>query len=305
MDELAERRRHDDHHPERAPARDGGSRPPACPTAFATADDVLRQAIQGISDLILVPGLINLDFADVKTIMSRMGMAIMGTGVATGAGSREPRGHGRDFEPAARGRAACTAHEASSSTSPAARISRSRKSARRRRSSTAPRTRTPTSSSAPSSIPKMEGQVKITVIATGSTASERRRRRPHSRHERRRSICRLHRAGAGRRNGRRQPQSARAGSRPMLDPPALGARPRRRARRPHADDDRRRSTCRRSCGDTRRRSRLRLRRSCGARPGVWVRSADRAEVRRHQVRYTASTTARLRRRVRRGTRTTT
>ena len=52
--------------------------------AFATADDVLRQAIQGISDLILVPGLINLDFADVKTIMSRMGIAIMGTGIATG-----------------------------------------------------------------------------------------------------------------------------------------------------------------------------------------------------------------------------
>jgi cell division protein FtsZ len=52
--------------------------------AFETADDVLRQAIQGISDLILVPGLINLDFADVKTIMSRMGMAIMGTGIAEG-----------------------------------------------------------------------------------------------------------------------------------------------------------------------------------------------------------------------------
>jgi len=52
--------------------------------AFATADDVLRQAIQGISDLILVPGLINLDFADVKAIMARMGMAIMGTGVAKG-----------------------------------------------------------------------------------------------------------------------------------------------------------------------------------------------------------------------------
>jgi cell division protein FtsZ len=52
--------------------------------AFSTADDVLRQAIQGISDLILVPGLINLDFADVKTIMSRMGLAIMGTGIATG-----------------------------------------------------------------------------------------------------------------------------------------------------------------------------------------------------------------------------
>jgi cell division protein FtsZ len=52
--------------------------------AFVLADDVLRQAIQGISDLIIVPGLINLDFADVKTIMSGMGLAMMGTGVAEG-----------------------------------------------------------------------------------------------------------------------------------------------------------------------------------------------------------------------------
>jgi cell division protein FtsZ len=52
--------------------------------AFATADDVLRQAIQGISDLIMVPGLINLDFADVKTVMAGMGLAMMGTGVAEG-----------------------------------------------------------------------------------------------------------------------------------------------------------------------------------------------------------------------------
>ncbi len=52
--------------------------------AFMTADDVLRQAIQGISDLIIVPGLINLDFADVKTIMAGMGLAMMGTGVAEG-----------------------------------------------------------------------------------------------------------------------------------------------------------------------------------------------------------------------------
>jgi cell division protein FtsZ len=52
--------------------------------AFCIADEVLRQAIQGISDLILVPGLINLDFADVKTIMSGMGVAMMGTGTADG-----------------------------------------------------------------------------------------------------------------------------------------------------------------------------------------------------------------------------
>jgi cell division protein FtsZ len=54
--------------------------------AFTSADDVLRQAIQGISDLILVPGLINLDFADVKTIMAGMGLAIMGTGLSEGEG---------------------------------------------------------------------------------------------------------------------------------------------------------------------------------------------------------------------------
>ena len=54
------------------------------PEAFATADDVLRQAIQGISDLILRPGLINLDFADVKAIMSGAGPAVMGTGIGHG-----------------------------------------------------------------------------------------------------------------------------------------------------------------------------------------------------------------------------
>jgi cell division protein FtsZ len=52
--------------------------------AFHVADDILRQAVQGISDLITVPGLINLDFADVKTVMHGMGMALMGSGRATG-----------------------------------------------------------------------------------------------------------------------------------------------------------------------------------------------------------------------------
>ena len=48
------------------------------------ADDVLRQGVQGITDLITVPGLINLDFADVRTIMQDAGSALMGIGVATG-----------------------------------------------------------------------------------------------------------------------------------------------------------------------------------------------------------------------------
>ncbi len=52
--------------------------------AFKKADDILYQAVKGISDLIIVPGLINLDFADVKNVMSNMGMALMGTGVASG-----------------------------------------------------------------------------------------------------------------------------------------------------------------------------------------------------------------------------
>jgi cell division protein FtsZ len=52
--------------------------------SFGVADDVLRQAVQGISDLITVPGLINLDFADVKSIMQGMGMALMGAGRARG-----------------------------------------------------------------------------------------------------------------------------------------------------------------------------------------------------------------------------
>jgi len=52
--------------------------------AFRIADDVLRQGVQGICDLITMPGLINLDFADVRTIMSDAGSAIMGIGFATG-----------------------------------------------------------------------------------------------------------------------------------------------------------------------------------------------------------------------------
>lgn len=52
--------------------------------AFNIADDVLRQAVQGISDLINQPGVINLDFADVKTIMEGMGVALMGSGTASG-----------------------------------------------------------------------------------------------------------------------------------------------------------------------------------------------------------------------------
>ena len=52
--------------------------------AFHVADDVLRQGVQGISDLVTLPGLINLDFADVRTIMSGAGSALLGIGMGTG-----------------------------------------------------------------------------------------------------------------------------------------------------------------------------------------------------------------------------
>jgi cell division protein FtsZ len=56
--------------------------------AFKVADDVLRQGVQGICDLITMPGLINLDFADVRTIMSDSGTALMGIGFSSGTENR-------------------------------------------------------------------------------------------------------------------------------------------------------------------------------------------------------------------------
>ena len=54
--------------------------------AFAMADQVLHQGVRGITDLMIMPGLINLDFADIRTVMSEMGKAMMGTGEASGEG---------------------------------------------------------------------------------------------------------------------------------------------------------------------------------------------------------------------------
>ena len=61
--------------------------------AFREADNVLLQGVQGISDLIAVPGLINLDFADVKTVMSHKGTALMGIGMAKGDGRAVEAAH--------------------------------------------------------------------------------------------------------------------------------------------------------------------------------------------------------------------
>ena len=61
--------------------------------AFAMANDVLRNAVQGISELITSPGLINVDFADVKTVMSEMGQAMMGAATSTGATRAQEAAH--------------------------------------------------------------------------------------------------------------------------------------------------------------------------------------------------------------------
>jgi cell division protein FtsZ len=71
--------------------------------SFRIADDVLRQGVQGISDIITIPGVINRDFADVKTTMAGMGYAVMGTATGKGQQPRDGRGDCGDGEPAAGG----------------------------------------------------------------------------------------------------------------------------------------------------------------------------------------------------------
>ena len=84
IERAREGRRHADRDPEQSPARPGPARRHRLVDAFRQADAVLLNAAQGISDLITVPGLINVDFADVRTIMSGLGRALMGTGIGHG-----------------------------------------------------------------------------------------------------------------------------------------------------------------------------------------------------------------------------
>ena len=80
--------------------------------AFRIADDILRQGVQGISDIIQIPGVVNVDFADVKAIMQGMGMALMGTGTARGENRAVEAAKRRSLHRCwrklrSRGRAAC------------------------------------------------------------------------------------------------------------------------------------------------------------------------------------------------------
>ena len=72
--------------------------------AFMMADEVLQQGVRGITDLMVMPGLINLDFADVRSVMSEMGKAMMGTGEAARRQSRDRGGRAGDRQSAARRR---------------------------------------------------------------------------------------------------------------------------------------------------------------------------------------------------------
>jgi cell division protein FtsZ len=112
--------------------------------AFKIADDVLRQGVQGICDLITTPGLINLDFADVRTVMQDAGSALMGIGYSTGQNRAREAAERSDRRSSTR---RSSARAGSCSRSPAATISRSSRSTTRPRSSGRPRRTRRTSSS--------------------------------------------------------------------------------------------------------------------------------------------------------------
>ena len=116
--------------------------------SFRIADDVLRQGVQGISDIITIPGVINRDFADVKTTMAGMGYAVMGTALRSGAEPRHGSGHGRDGFAAAGGRRDRRRARHPHQHHRLQLRSSSARSTRPPPSSRTPRTRTPTSSSA-------------------------------------------------------------------------------------------------------------------------------------------------------------
>ena len=70
--------------------------------AFRSANEVLQGAVQGIAELITRPGLINVDFADVRTVMAEMGMAMMGSGVSSGEDRAREAAEAGNFQPASR-----------------------------------------------------------------------------------------------------------------------------------------------------------------------------------------------------------
>ena len=116
--------------------------------AFRMADDILRQGVQGITDLITIPGLINLDFADVRTVMRDAGSAMMGVGAASGENRAAEAAKMADHL-AADGGVDRGRHRDAAQLHRLARTSACSRSTRRPTSWSRPPTRAPTSSSAP------------------------------------------------------------------------------------------------------------------------------------------------------------
>ena len=194
--------------------------------AFTSADDVLRQAIQGISDLILVPGMINLDFADVKTIMSGMGFAIMGTGMSEGPNRAMAAANAAISSPLLEDASVKGARGVIINVTGGPDLSLVEVS---EASAVIQEAAHEDANIIFGAVvdPKMEGKVKITSSPPASTV--RRRRRASARRRcRRRSICRTTRRG-GRSRSRRSPPPAAAASRmsisrrPVLDLPLMPA----------------------------------------------------------------------------------
>ena len=143
--------------------------------AFKMADDILRQGVQGITDLITVPGLVNLDFADVRTVMRDAGSALMGIGAARGEGRAAAAAHAAVSSPLLEttldGATGILLNVTGSVRHGALRGDRGSRGRHR-----ATPTRTRTSSSVRSSTSRAGDEMRVTVIATGFGGRPRRRR---------------------------------------------------------------------------------------------------------------------------------
>ena len=84
IEELKQERRLADHHPQRQADARCSARTSRCSTPTRAANDVLHGAVRGIAEVINNPGLVNVDFADVRTVMGEVGMAMMGSATASG-----------------------------------------------------------------------------------------------------------------------------------------------------------------------------------------------------------------------------
>ena len=143
--------------------------------AFTIADDVLRQGVQGITDLITIPGLVNLDFADVRTIMNEAGSALMGIGVAGGENRATEAARAAVSSPLLE--SSIEGATESSSTSPAALTSASSRSTRRPQVVTSAADQNANVIFGAVIDDSLADEVRVTVIATGFGPGRLRRRR--------------------------------------------------------------------------------------------------------------------------------